>query len=482
MDITEALSAWSTRPGPLHLRLSQALADAIDGGDLPSNAKLPSERGLARRLVISRSTVVAAYRALESEGLIEGRQGSGTYVTAHRGSERYRDGSAAGRLTSRIDTVGTDVISLAVAAVPPSDRLQYTFDRTARENLDALVRGDGYQFVGLRQLRDAVAAALAADGLPTAATQVVVTTGAHQALNLCASVLVRPGDWVAIEDPTYPGSIDAFAAAGARLVSLDVDEEGVIPESLERALSSRSISAVCVSPTFHNPTGALLTGHRRRRIAQIVSRYDTPVVEDQVLRYAGLRQVDLPHPLASYLRSDYPIITVGSASKVFWSGLRTGWLRASEPLLTRLARRKASADLGSSVIDQRATANLFEELPVIVDSLHEQLRDHLARMTDLLGQTFPSWTWGEPDGGASLWVDTKIDADRFAQVAMRHGVEIIPGSAFSSSGQWATHIRLPFVHDATTAARAFERLLEAWQAFPTEGALPSRANLTGAVV
>ena len=487
VDVATALAGWSAAPGPLHRRLSKGLSEAIGRGELPAGARLPSERGLARRLVVSRSTVVAAYDTLVSEGLIESRHGSGTYVTGARGAPRSDRPTASAPILHRLlddSDAGATIISLATASVPPTSELGPAMARAIDEDLSGLCLRSGYQPLGVPQLRTAVAEAMCEDGVSTDPSQVIITTGAHQALNLCASVLVRPGDWVAMEDPTYPGSIDAFAAAGGRLVPIEVDGEGMIPESLERALAERSVAAICVTPAFHNPTGTLLPLHRRRRLVEIAARYAVPIVEDHVLTYAQLSGFDaMPQPLAACAADlDVPVFTVGSASKVFWSGLRIGWIRADEPWFTRLARRKAAADLGSSVLDQAVTARLFAQLPGISTELRSELIQRLTVCETSLAAGLPGWSWERPRGGASLWIDLGTEASRFSQVALRHGVEVIPGTAFSISGRWADYIRLPFTLPPRAMKDALERLHVAWANYRPDGEVEPRADDPAVVV
>ncbi|HEV3365588.1 MAG TPA: PLP-dependent aminotransferase family protein, partial [Acidimicrobiia bacterium] len=241
MDVTTLLNDWSAGRGPLHQKLAAALERAIRSGELPGGERLPSERSLAERLVVSRSTVVAAYAALVRAGMAESRHGSGTYVAPPRRPSGLTGGDPARPTTPLFQRLlagegPSDVISFASATVPLPAILREAMEATVNEGLSRLTAMPGHQPLGLRSLREAVAEMLSRRGVPSTAEQILITTGAHQALNLCAALLVRPGDWVAVEDPTYPGCIDAFAAAGGRLAPLDVDEEGLSLESVAAVL------------------------------------------------------------------------------------------------------------------------------------------------------------------------------------------------------------------------------------------------------
>jgi DNA-binding transcriptional MocR family regulator len=476
MNVISALGDWSTGGGPLHRKLLAALSAAVESGRLAPGTRLPSERVLARGLVVSRSTVVAAYDGLRAGGLAESRQGSGTYVVrgaAHR-DHRDAESSSPGTPIFRRLLAGNDdrIISFACATIPGTPAIAETMSGFRPAELATLLDDTGYLAHGLPALRSAIAATLCAEGLPTEADQVLVTTGAQQALNLCASLFVHPGDVVVVEAPTYPGGVDAFSGAGARFISLPVDSEGAVLDDMERLLARAQVAAVYVMPTYQNPTGTMLAAHRRRRLAEMAGRSGVAVIEDNALAHATLGGPPAPPPIAAYQGSERaPVVTVGSVSKTLWGGLRIGWLRAPEPWLSRLARRKVATDLGSGVLDQVVAARLLERLPELEVTNSTLLQDRLEGTQELLRRHLPEWSWRQPTGGPSLWVRLAgADAARFAQVALRHGVEIIPGEAFGTDGMvFGEHVRLPFTCEPTVMAEAVGRLAAAWAAYRPGG-------------
>jgi DNA-binding transcriptional MocR family regulator len=471
MDLVTAIGDWSLGDGRLHQKLARAIEGAIRAGRLGADGRVPSERSLARRLSVSRSTVVAAYSDLRSRGVLEARQGSGTYVdrSARAVLARVDTPTKASPIYHRLlaDNAGaSDVVSFAAAFVPPCDALDEAMAQAVRADLPRLRAGSGYQPLGVVELRAAVAHDFTVVGFPTAANDVLITTGAQQALNLCAGALVRPGDRVLVEDPTYPGTIDAFAAAGARLVPLPVDHDGVDVGGISEAIERHRPVAICVSPTFHNPTGALLAAHRRRTLAEAAAETGVVVVEDHALSYLRLDAAEIPLPIAAFAPPDAGFIVVGSASKMFWSGLRTGWIRAPEPWLSRIARRKVAADLGSALFDQAVTARLLEARAEIQVALTSTLRERLSATEAALSQRFDGWEWTTPTGGSSLWVRLPTsDTESFSQVALRHGVEVVPGTAFSVSARFADRTRIPFTLEPRLRDAALERLSAAWDGY-----------------
>lgn len=477
MSVMDAIGGWSSGPGPLHRKLAAAIVDAIEAGAIPAGTRLPSERQFADDLVVSRSTVVAAYDAVRSTGAVEARHGSGTYVLARPEHRRHGPDLLArspGAPIFRRLIAGVsgddDVISFACATIPGSPAIGETMRRFDPVELAELLSGTGYLPLGLPVLRTAIAALLSADGLPTQADQVLVTTGAHQAISLCASLLVRPGDVVVVECPTFPGCADAFAAAGAHFAALPTDADGVILDDLESTLHRQPVAAIYVMPTFHNPTGAVLSSHRRARLCELAAHAGVPIIEDNALAHASLGGPAPPPPVAAQPGAEgVPVITVGSLSKALWGGLRVGWLRAPEPWRGRLARRKVAADLGSAIIDQAIAAQLIGRLPELEAANSAMLQARLGGCAELLRAYLPEWRWNRPVGGPSLWVRLPIgDAAQFAQVALRHGVEVIPGASFATDGSFADHLRLPFTFEPAVMSEAIGRLARAWQAYVPE--------------
>jgi DNA-binding transcriptional MocR family regulator len=471
--IEEILGHWSDGPGPLHRKLSDALRNAVDLGYLNTGERLPAERDLAARLAVSRSTVVAAYDTLRSEGLLESRQGSGTRIAArrHHGSS----GTAQTPLAhAQLPTSPVfrallrqpnEVISLSTAVFPAHPLTTEAIRAVALDDLDALLDLDGYMPAGLPLLRQRIAEMLSAEGMPTTPDQVLITTGAQQAVALAAVLFVRPGDEVVVEAASFAGTLDVFRTRGARLVSVPIDDDGVDVRAVREVVTSRRPGALYVMPTFHNPTGALLAEWRRRELAALASTERFPIVEDNALEFAPLGD-DLPPPIAAFADEDAPVVTVGSLGKASWTGLRIGWLRAPAALVARLGELKAMSDLGSPLFDQAVAARLVPHLAQMRDEHRAILRRHLDALAALLEEHLPDWEWRRPTGGPSLWV--KLPAGKaaaFAQVALRHGVEVIPGEVMSATSDHRDHIRFPFTEEPPVLAEIVRRLAAAWEEY-----------------
>lgn len=480
-DVVELLGDWATGQGPLYRKLAGALSRAVDEGALLPDDRLPSERRLAEALRVSRATVVAAYEELRGIGLLVSRQGSGTRIAR---DVKVRRPTADGRVPGgtamtifqRLIDGPSELISIAVAAGGAAPELAVALRELVRDDLDELLAGPGYHPAGLPVLREAVADYLTGTGLPTAQDEILVTTGAHQGLVLVTQLYVSPGATVLVESPNWPGCLDVFRAAGARLVTVPLDEEGPEIRALTAVLRERKPALLYLMPTYHNPTGVLMSAARRRRIAELAADHEVPVLEDNAYMTYHPESEAVPAPLTAYAPpgAGTEMLSLGSLAKAVWGGLRIGWVRGPAEIVQRLARRKALADIGSPVLDQALAARLMPRLDEILASRAKELGSQLDHIDGLLRERLPSWRWRRPDGGGALWVELPgVDATAFAQVAVRHGVDVVPGNVMDPDGGHRNHIRLPFTFTPETLDELVHRLARAWAEIERHGPAPA---------
>ncbi|TCO60589.1 PLP-dependent aminotransferase family protein [Actinocrispum wychmicini] len=467
--LVEFLGDWTTAHGPLYRRLAGALAGGITAGDLPAGERLPSERDLAKMLTVSRATVVAAYDELRGGGLVDSVRGSGTRVSAavrprRSGADGRVPGGRATSIYQRLVDGPGKIISLALAVEPAAPELRDAVWALAREDLPELTADAGCHPTGLPALRQAVCDHFDGQLVPTVPDQVLITNGVQQAVGLAAQMYLKPGSTVVVESPSWPGCLDVFRAAGAKLVSVPVDEDGVRPDALAKAFAEHNPALAYVMPTYHNPTGVLMSASRRQRVAQIAAKYRVPLLEDNAYTgFTGYSGAETPPPIGAYAPRDAEILSVGSLAKTVWAGLRIGWVRAPEPVIDRLARYKVRADLGNAVLDQALAARLLPKITDIAAGRRETLARRLGHLAGLLAMHLPNWRWRTPEGGSALWVELpEVDAQIFAQVALRHGVEVVPGSATDPNGHHDNHIRIPFTLSEADIAELVNRLAMAW--------------------
>ena len=464
--LADLLGRWPAADGPLYRLLATRIGRLADTGVLPPGTRLPPERPLAAALAVSRNTVALAYQVLRDDGMAESRQGSGTRLMPHLitpAAAHRANGFFAGLLGG---TVAIDLTRAAVECAPiVAEALQSPRDVLGDRELSRLTADAGYLPHGLAELRAAIAAMLtAAHSVPTEAAEVLVTTGAQQALDLLVRSEVTPGRAVVTEDPTFPGFLDAVQRAGGRLV-------GVPPGDVARiadAVAAHQPALVYLIPSFHNPTGALLPAAARPDIVALARRHpDVTVIDDLAMVDLPLGEASAaggqkpPSPLAALAPRLPNVVTVGSFSKCYWGGLRTGWVRAPEGIIARLAAAKAAADLGSPPFQQAILAALVRERhDEILSGRADWTRDRYAAVASALESLLPAWTWTPPAGGLTIWARLPGDADSsaFAQAALRRGVAVVPGRLLSVSSRRSPWLRLAFVRPPSELAAAVQTL------------------------
>jgi DNA-binding transcriptional MocR family regulator len=467
-EVARRLRGWAAGEGALHARLAGAFEVAIERGDILPGTQLPPERSLAKALSVSRSTVVAAYGSLAKRGLVVRRQGSGTWVEPTGAYAAGRAGELATRASHRLFTVNAlddreGAISLLAAAPEGVPAVRELAAQAAAE-IGRISDHHGYWPLGYPPLRQEIANRLTDRGLETTEAEVLVTTGAQQAIALTAAAFVGPGDFALLEDPTYPGAIDAYRQTGARILSAPVGPTGIDLDLLSELLARAAVKLIYATPSFQNPTGALMPRAERHRLAQLAAAHGALLVEDEA-------QVDLalaaetPPPIAAFADGT-SVVTIGSLGKVFWGGLRVGWVRAQQPLLSHLGRLKAILDLGGSLPSQVLAVLLMQHADEIVPARIDEIRARATLLGSLVSTLLPGWSFVEPAGGLVLW--TKLphgSASELAEIARRAGVLILPGSMTSPSGWFDDHVRLPYVAKPEILDEGMRRLADAWQAY-----------------
>lgn len=450
----------------MYQRLALGLGRVIRHGHLPPGARLPSERELARALAVSRTTVVTAYELLREEGMLESRRGSGTRVAA---SAPVLAPALPVTATGSLLLDSRGVIDCSYSVMRTLDGFPDEALSVSADDVHRLTRQFPYEPLGLPTLRAAIAERYTRLGLPTTADEIMITTGAQQAIDLVFGLFARDHGTIVLEDPTYVGALDAARVAGATLIGVPIDEQGAEPRRLRSVLARPDVRLVYLMPSCHNPTGAVMSLGRREEIARLADQASAVVVDDMTLGLlsdAATGQV----PLAQLSRAA-TVVTIDSFSKTFLAGLRVGWLRAPASLMEGLARLKVVSDLGSSHVSQILALRLFPFIDDISQLRRRQLQERLRALTEALGQELPDWSWTMPRGGACLWVEMPVgDGEAFAQVAFRHGVRVLPGVRMSPSDGMTRYLRISFVSEPAELVEAVHRLKAAWSVFERSSA------------
>jgi len=471
LDLRQALDGWDEADGSLHQRLATSLANAVERDDLPPGTRLPPERVLATELGVARATVSNAYELLERRGLVDRRQGRGTHVT--RGDTVGVDVRAAALATSlqrnllfrRLGQPTPGTIDLLGSSAPPSPAIREELaDAAATVDIGELSLSHGYFPLGYPPFRQAIADHLTAHGLPSSAEEILVTGGAQQGISLFARSHASHGGVVAVEDPTFPGAVDAFQTAGARILPVPVCESEAEVELLGRTVVENRVRAVYLMPTFQNPTGSVMPDQARRDLVRFARATELFIVEDNTLSELELGPRP-PPSLATYARKT-TVVSIGSLSKMYWAGLRVGWVRAPRSTIVQLGRLKAVADLGTSLPSQAIAMNLLARSEHVRARRRRELEARLTLLEELLRRHLPEWEWRRPQGGLSLWVRLPDGSStELTQIAHRRGVSITPGSLMSTTGRFDDFVRLSFDHEEVVLEEGIRRLAAAWKTY-----------------
>jgi DNA-binding transcriptional MocR family regulator len=463
---TAALVAGFDR-SPAYAGLAEALRLLIGDGRIGLDVRLPSERELTERLGVSRTTVTRAYAALRDSGYAEARQGSGTFTRVPGGRARAHDRALLPRPGDH------DAIDLncAAASAPPGVAAAYAH---AAAQLPAYLGGHGYFPAGLPQLQSAIAATYEQRGLPTAPEQVMVTPGALSAAAIVAQAFTGPGDRVLVESPVYPNATMAIRNAGARLTGVAVDPDGWDLDAVGAAVRQIAPRLVYLIPDFQNPTGHVMTEAQRRTYARHLKRGRALAVVDEAHQWLALDGQEMPPPFASYAPD---AITIGSASKSFWGGLRLGWIRAPHERIDELTRARVALDLGAPVMEQLVLTRLLDDADAVIGEQRRRLREQRDRLAAALADHLPQWRFRVPAGGLAMWCElpAALGTAVTAQ-AERLGVIVAPGPAFAVEGGLDRFVRIPWTRPGDDLEEAVRRLAAAWDVVRGLDGAPARGS------
>jgi len=471
----------------LYEQIENFLRKEIQSGALASGTRLPSTRNLAQSLGVNRITVSTAYAGLESEGLLFSKLGSGTYVASlfgvasppHAGGEPVQDWPLWQSTLIRRTWLPTDQvreqlgmgfgssnghISFAFGEAPvdlfPTDEFRWSLnDVLRRDQTSAMGYGDR---AGYLPLRATIVHILASQGILTRPEEILITSGSTQAISLVAHLLLRPGDAVLVESPTYANAIDLFTSLDVHLIGVEVDEQGMQVERVEHVLRTHHPELIYTIPTFHNPTGTCLSAPRRRQLVALAQRYNIPILEDEFvgdLRYEGRAL-----PALKTLDPGGCVIYTSTFSKMLMPGLRVGYLVASGPVYQRLLAWKRVTDLATSNLMQRAldayiTVGRYQAHLNRARRIYRRRRD---AMLDALRQAMPPGTsWLTPQGGFFVWLKLPpgVKTGMLFPLALEEGVDFAPGNLYFAHEMGDEFLRLNFTfHPSNIIEEGVRRL------------------------
>ncbi|UKA63290.1 PLP-dependent aminotransferase family protein [Arthrobacter sp. FW306-04-A] len=444
------LGPWNIGAAPAYRELADVVRLLVMDGRIPLDVALPSERALAVTLGVSRTTVTAAYASLREQGFLSGGQRSrGRTGIPHRTVPIGGPGLA----------VPDGILDLAYASLPATGEVVHRAFADALVDLPALLPSFGYDAVGLPTLREAIADRYTAAGIPTTSAQILVTSGAQHALNIILKTLAGRQQKVLVEHPSYPNALDAIRASGSRTVPVpmppateptsgielgsgkDPASGGWDIEGMVAAMRHQSPAMAYLVPDFHNPTGRIMSNLQRRRLVREAAGTGTVLVVDETLRELNLDAVTTS-PLAAFSSA---VVTIGSLSKSHWAGLRTGWIRAEEDLISRFVQTRTTMDLGGPVVEQLAAARLVRAFTEPLDARLEELRRNREALLGLLAEHLPDWHVERPRGGLTAWCRLPTaSSTALTVVAPDFGLRLAAGPRFGVGGAFEHFMRVPY--------------------------------------
>jgi DNA-binding transcriptional MocR family regulator len=449
MDIRPSLNPESEIP--LYRQLGSYLQRLIEEGDLHAGDRLPPTRELAGQLGLNRTTVSAAYDLLETEGLIRGEVGRGSYVceVKPRRSEPLNWSRALTPSASTGSGGSSSDVAINFSSSRPSEKLfpLEDFRQCCREvlegrDLKALMQlgsPRGYEPLRKYILDRAIAAGTARD-----TDDILITNGCQQALDLLRRALVHAGDKVAVEEPVYPGVRNLFLEAGAELIGVRVGEDGIDLDSLARAFEAGAKTLV-VTPSFQNPTGATIPSELRPRILAMARAADAVVIENDI--YSELAYSATPEaPRLKQL--DANVILLGSFSKIAFPGMRVGWILAPRQVIARVTELKQLSDLHTDHLSQAFLLRFAESGALERHQRHVIAagREKLKAVEQACRRYLTGCSFHVPAGGMNIWIDLPkgLDAVSLRGLAQQAGVDYLPGRYFSVSRSLDSGLRLSF--------------------------------------
>ena len=417
---------------PLFRQLYEQVREMIESGTVRRGDRLPATRELAGQLGLNRTTISAAYALLESEGLIAGHVGRGSFVT--------------GRAKA-----ATDAVPSSFSRSRPSELL-FPLTEFRRTCAEVIASDDAASILqlgspsGYPPLRRYLLEQARAEGTASESDDILITSGCQQAFDLLQRTIGQ-GATVLIEDPVYLGVRSVFERAGARLIGVPVGPDGIDLHGLQRIIDRERPRLLCVTPNFQNPTGATMPLAARQALLGITQAAGVIVIENDIygpLCYAG-------DPIASIKRLDETgdTILLQSFSKVAFPGLRVGWVIARRALIEKLTEAKQWSDLHTDQLSQ-AVLLRFAESGRLEQHRRRMLiagRERLQAALEACEKYLPAGAkYTRPRGGMSLWIELpdSLDAAELLPRAEREGVTYLPGRYFAVSRPQPNGLRISF--------------------------------------
>lgn len=457
----------------LYSQLAEVLQVRIEQGFYLPGDRLPSVRALSVEHGVSLSTVQQAYRVLEDRGLATPRPKSGYFVPSKRAlPELPKAGKAAQRPVdiSQWDQVlelitrgpnanlvqfGRGIPDVTGPTLKPLLKLLATASR--RTDLAALYYDDVH---GVLALREQICRLMVDAGCQMATSDILVTTGCHEALSISIRAVCKPGDIVAVDSPSFHGVMQTLKGLGMQALELPTDPlTGISLDALEMALEQWPIKAIQLTPNCNNPLGYIMPEAHKRRLLSLAQRYDLAIIEDDV--YGDLAY---SYPRARSIKSfdtDGRVLFCSSFSKTLAPGLRVGWV-APGRYMQQVLHLKYTSTGATSLLPQMAIADFLAagHLEPHLRRMRGQYQRNRDPMIEWITEYFPPGTRvSRPQGGFVLWIELPegFDSQQLNRRLIGQNVQIAVGSTFSASGKYRNCLRTTYANTLNDTLKAAVR-------------------------
>lgn len=438
-----------TREVPLYQQLAEGITALITDGILPANSKLPPIRKMAQHFGVNSVTIVNTYKYLEQKQMVYSRVGSGTFVSPLP-VEHIPEPVASRNIRSFGSEISVEhAINFSSTSLPhemfPVDAFKKAFDEVLdREKGGAFSYMDGMGYV---PLREQLCRYLESYDIKTAVENVQVISGAQQGIDIISKAMLRYGDVVFVEKPTFYGAAGAFLSRGAKLVEVPLESDGMNMTILEDFLKLYQPKFIYMMAYFQTPTGISYSMEKKRRLLELAEKYDTYIIEeDNFCDFHYGKEPIVPLKALDYKNR---VVYIKSFSKILMPGLRIGLTVLPKKIHQAVMEAKYTTDISTSGFIQRAMEYYLRE---------NGWEQHAAAMQRYGGGKYRKTLsaarkylsgvakYGHPNGGVSLWVELPegIGAEAFCSRMLEKNVILTPGSQYDLSGEEDSHVRLSF--------------------------------------
>ncbi len=423
---------------PMYLQVFEEIKKLIENEELKPGQKLPPIRKLAGQLEVNTVTIVSAYRHLENSGHVYSKGGSGTYVSVKE--EQFSK-----------DDIGAEKFKLdfATAWLSPENFPVSDFKIAIDKVLDK-EKGKAFLFddsEGFIPLRIEISKYLAENGIKSDYNNIQIVSGAQQGIDIIAKSLIDYDDCVIVENPTYMGAVSSFNSRGAKLISVELNKDGIDLDKLKKVIKVNRVKLIYVMPNFHNPTGICYDENVKLKLLEMAYEAGCYVVEDDYLsdidfgngRFKTLKELD---------KNDI-VIYIKSFSKIFMPGLRLGFMIIPRTLQDNISKAKYITDISTSGFIQRSFYEYFnmgawkKQLMYIQKIYLEKYN----LMLNLINKYMPNeLDYSIPDGGLNLWcrLPKRLTSDLLYAEAKKIGINFVPGNLFFMDHKPSEYFRLSF--------------------------------------